>query len=138
MDLGEAIALIVGIIGTGVAIYQWAVINESKKRKGELQFILAGINNVALQKQQSWQNQINLLPKPDRQEHFEAARPYLRARDDFAELAGLTAALEGAIDTDSSAISTMLDKGIDIVQKNNKLQEEGLKNPASKKKEIEN
>ena len=57
---------LVGIIGTGIAIYQWAVLNETNKRKSELQYILAGINNAALQKQVSWQNQINtfqpLLP----------------------------------------------------------------------------
>jgi hypothetical protein len=57
------IGTLVGIISAGIAIYQWAVINEGKKRKSELQYILAGINNAAIQKQLAWQNQINTLPK---------------------------------------------------------------------------
>ena len=60
---------------------------------------------------------------------------YLRAKDDFAELASLTIALEGTIDIGNSAISAMMDKSIDIVQKNNKLQEEGMKNPLFDKPE---
>jgi len=28
--------LLIGIIGLGIAIYQWAVLNESKKRKKEI------------------------------------------------------------------------------------------------------
>ncbi|SCX80500.1 hypothetical protein SAMN05216233_101402 [Desulfoluna spongiiphila] len=56
-------------------------------------------------------------------------RLYLRAKDDFAEIASLTIALEGTIDVDHSAIKDMMDKSIDIVKKNNQLQEEGMKNP---------
>ncbi len=37
------IGTLVGVIGLGIAIYQWAVINEGKKRRSELQYILAGI-----------------------------------------------------------------------------------------------
>lgn len=125
----EAIALIVGIIGTSIAIYQWAVINEGKKRKNELQYLLAGINSLALQKQMAWQNQISLLNKPDTPEEWEAARLHVRARDDVSEIASLTVALEGAIDTDNSAITAMMDKYTEITAKNNKLQTEGMKNP---------
>ncbi len=135
MDTVTLISLIVGIIGTSIAIYQAAVIREGKKRKGELQYILAGINNAALQKQQAWQNQINTLQKPENQQDWETARMYLRAKDDFAEIASLTIALEGTIDIDHSAIESMMDKSIEIVQKNNKLQEEGMKNPLFKSNE---
>lgn len=61
----EIISFVVGVIGTGIAIYQTAVINESKKRKNELQYLLAGINAAAVQKQQAWQNQISLLQAPN-------------------------------------------------------------------------
>lgn len=129
MDLLSIISLLVGIIGTAIAIYQAAVIRETQKRRGELQYILAGINNAALQKQMAWQNQINTLQKLETHQDWEMGRLYLRARDDFSEIASLTIALEGTIDVDSSAIRSMMDKSIDIVQKNNILQEENLKNP---------
>lgn len=129
MDLLSIISLLVGIIGTAIAIYQAAVIRETQKRRGELQYILAGINNAALQKQMAWQNQINTLQKLETHQDWEMGRLYVRARDDFSEIASLTIALEGTIDVDSSAIRSMMDKSIDIVQKNNILQEETLKNP---------
>ena len=129
------IGMLVGIIGTGIAIYQWAVINEAKKRKSELQYILAGINNAAIQKQIAWQNQINTLPRLESPQDWETGRLYLRARDDFSEIASLTIALEGTIDIDNSAISAMMDKSIEIVQKNNKLQAEGMNNPILNAKE---
>lgn len=129
MDVITTISLMVGIIGTAIAIYQAAVIRESAKRKSELQYILAGINNAALQKQQAWQNQIATLKKLETDQDWEMGRLYLRAKDDFAEIASLTIALEGTIDIDNSAIKAMMDKSIQIVQKNNLLQEEGMKNP---------
>ncbi|WP_092207698.1 hypothetical protein [Desulfoluna spongiiphila] len=129
MDSVSIISLFVGIIGTMIAVYQAAIIRESKKRASELQYILAGINNAALQKQQAWQNQISTLPKLESSQDWEMGRLYLRAKDDFAEIASLTIALEGTIDVDHSAIKDMMDKSIDIVKKNNQLQEEGMKNP---------
>ena len=123
---------IVGIIGTGIAIYQWAVLNETNKRKSELQYILAGINNAALQKQVSWQNQMNTLPKLESSEDWEKGRLYLRAKDDMGEIASLAVALEGAIDIKNSAIGKMLEQSIEMVRKNNELQNEGLKNPTLK------
>lgn len=135
MDLGESLGLMVGVVGTSIAIYQWAVINEGKKRKNELQYLLASINNVALQKQQTWQTQISLLTSPETPDEWKIARLYCRARDEFSEIASLTVALEGAIDTDKSALSDMMQKSIDIVQKNNELQSEGLKNPLNTNKE---
>jgi len=132
MDTLSIISLIVGVIGTAIAIYQSAVIREGNKRKRELQYILAGVNNAALQKQQAWQNQIATLKKLETDQDWEMGRLYLRAKDDFAEIASLTIALEGTIDVDNSAIKSMMDKSIEIVQKNNFLQEEGMKNPLFK------
>lgn len=128
MDWACFISLVVGIIGTAIAIYQTAVINESKKRRGELQFLLAGVNSSAIQKMQLWNNQISLR-KPESEMDIELIRVFVRARDGFAEIANLTIALEGAIDSETSAISKILDKGIENVRKNNELQAEGLKNP---------
>jgi len=115
----EAVGLLVGIIGTAIAIYQAAIINESKKRKNELQYLFAGINAAAVQKQQAWQNQIALLRKPSTPEEWEIAHAYIRARDDVSEIANLTSALEGTIDPDNSAIVAMMDKYRTIVDKNN-------------------
>jgi hypothetical protein len=115
----EAFGLIVGIIGTAIAIYQAAIINESKKRKNELQYLFAGINAAAIQKEKAWQNQIALLPKPSTPEEWAVAHAYVRARDDMAEIASLTIALEGTIDPDNSAIVSMMDKYKAIVDKNN-------------------
>lgn len=123
------VGTLVGLISAGIAIYQWAVINEAKKRKSELQYILAGINNAALQKQQAWQNQIATLKKIESAQDWEMVRLYVRAKDDFSEIASLTIALEGTIDVDHSAIKAMMGKSIEIVKKNNELQEEGMKNP---------
>ena len=49
-----AIGTLVGILSVGIAIYQWAVLNEAKKRRHEIQFILAGVGHLALSKCQSW------------------------------------------------------------------------------------
>jgi hypothetical protein len=129
MNSVAIISLLVGIVGTSIAIYQAAVIREGRKRKSELQYILAGINNAALQKQITWDNQIKTLPLLETPQDWEMGRLYLRARDDCAEIANLTIALEGAIDIDYSAIKEMMNKSIDIVRKNNELQKEGMKNP---------
>jgi hypothetical protein len=113
----EALGLVVGVIGTAIAIYQAAMINESRKRKNELQYLFAGINAAAVQKQKAWQNQISLLPKPSTSEEWAVALAYVRARDDMAEIANLTSALEGTIDPDNSAIVAMMDKCKSIVDK---------------------
>lgn len=136
MVIEESVSFWIGIIGTtvgvislGVAIYQWAQANAGKKRSSELQYILAGINNAALQKQQAWQNQINTLPKLESAQDWEMGRLYLRAKDDFTEIASLAIALEGSIDIHSSAIKSMLTKSIEIIKLNNELQRENMKNP---------
>ncbi len=129
MDIVNAILPVLGVVSTLIAVYQLAVIKESKTRKEEFQYLLAGVNTSALQKQQSWANQLSSLTQAEIQDNLERARLMVRARDDFADLASLTAALEGTIDTNSSAITSLLDKAIRIVRKNNELQAEGLKNP---------
>ena len=129
MEFTETLSLMVGIIGTAIAIYQSAIIRESKKRKSEIQYILAGINNTALQKQISWQNRISTLPKLETDRDWELANSLMRARDDCQEIASLTIALEGTIDVDHSAIKDMMQKSIEITKQNNELQAEGLKNP---------
>lgn len=126
------IGTFVGLISSGIAIYQWAVINESKKRDGELQYILAGINAALCQKQIAWQNQISTLSNSNDPVNMEIIRLHLRARDDLSDITGLTIALEGVIDTENSAISSMYDKSQTMTEKNNKLQAESLKNPLLK------
>lgn len=123
MEITEIIGLVVGIVGTGIAIYQTAVINESKKRKNELQYLLAGVNAVATQKQQAWQNQMSLLSTPETDEEWTIAKLHVRARDDVSEIANLTSALEGTIDSDNSAIVAMMDKYQSIVDKSSAMQE---------------
>jgi len=125
----EAISFAVGIIGTGISVYQWAVINESKKRKHELQYLLASIHSLALSKQQGWNVQINLLPSPKDEQQLENLRIHARARDDFVEMANLASTLEGTIATDSSAISALLKQTFENTRLNNLLQEEALRNP---------
>jgi len=136
MDVVTTISLLVGIIGTGIAIYQWAVLNESKKRKKEIQFLLAGVSNISLAKQQAWINQISLLNSPQDPEQLAHARSCFRARDDLGEIQSLVAALEGSIDSDSSATTAILQKTLTDSQLNNKIQEEALKNPTLPKNQI--
>ena len=128
-EISEIISLSVGIIGSTIAVYQCAILRENKKRKNEIQHILAGINHTALQKQMSWQNQMNTLAKLETTQDLEYLRTLLRAKDDFQEIVGLTPALEGTIDTENSAIIKLMEKSIKITKLNNELQAEGLKNP---------
>lgn len=125
----EAISFAVGIIGTGISVYQWAVINESKKRKNELQYLLAAIHSLALSKQQGWNVQMTLLPSPKDEQQLENLRIHARARDDFVEMSSLASTLEGTIATDSSAISALLKQALENSKLNNLLQEEALRNP---------
>jgi len=135
-DIVQLIISIVGVIGTAVAIYQWAVLNESKKRRHELQFLLAGIHQLALSKQIEWNNQMSFLPRPQSDKDLEILRIHARARDNLMEIGSAITALEGVIDTDSSAISAMLEKTIKQSVLNNRLQAEGLKNPTLLKNQI--
>ena len=50
-----------------------------------------------------------------------------RAKDDFADMSNLIVSLEGAIDPENSAISKMMDKYLDVLSKNNKMQAEAHK-----------
>ncbi len=123
MSIPEILGLLFGIVGTGIAVYQTAVINEGKKRKHELQYLLAGINAAANQKQMAWQNQISLLAPPSTPEEYKVAQSLVRARDDVMEIAALSSALEGTIDTNNSAIVAMMDKYKSITDKNNEMME---------------
>jgi len=129
MDVTEILSLLFGFIGTGIAIYQWAVLNESKKRNKEIQYLLAGVSNLSLAKQQAWINQISLLNNPQDPEQLAHARSCVRARDDLSEVHSLVSALEGVIDSDNSATTSILKKSLEQSKLNNQLQEEGLKNP---------
>lgn len=129
MDTMATISLIVGVIGTAIAIYQWAVLNESKKRRKEIQFLLAGISNLSLSKQQSWINQISLLNNSDDPEQIAHAKILFRAKDDFGEVQSLVSALERSIDSDNSATTAILEKTLTDTKLNNQIQEEALKNP---------
>jgi len=127
MDVLSAISLLVGVIGTAIAIYQWATLNALKARNSELQFLLAGINSSAAQKMQSWQNQIHLLLEPQNVDQLDTMKVMHRAKDDFADMSNLIVSLEGAIDPENSAISKMMDKYLDVLSKNNKMQAEAHK-----------
>lgn len=129
MDVTEILSLLFGFIGTGIAIYQWAVLNESKKRNKEIQYLLAGISNLSLAKQQAWINQISLLNNPQDPEQLAHARSCFRARDDLGEVHSLVSALEGVIDSENSATTSILEKSLKQSKLNNQLQEESLKNP---------
>ncbi|EDY81177.1 hypothetical protein VDG1235_794 [Verrucomicrobiia bacterium DG1235] len=137
MEHLETIGLIAGLISAFIAVYQWATINEIKKRGKEIQYLLAGINNSAVQKNQSWKRQIQLLGEPKDENDWKVVRAHARAADDFEDLATLVTALEGTIDTESSAIKDMMRKYKETVELNNQLQAEGLKNPLNQQKEHE-
>jgi hypothetical protein len=94
-----------------------------------LQFLLAGIHQIALSKQMEWNSQMNLLTKPQSDKDLEILRIHARARDNLMEISSAITALESVLDTESSAISSMLEKTIEQTELNNRLQSEGLKNP---------
>ena len=128
-EYSTLIMSVFGVFGTSIAIYEWAVINESKKRKGEFQYLLASINNLAIRKQTTWQTQLSLFGAPQTPEEWSVAQLYCRARDEFSEFSGLAVALEGSIDSGKSAITAMTQKSIELIKLGNVLQTEGLKNP---------
>ncbi len=136
MEVSESTSFWIGVVGTlvgvisaGIAIYQWAVINEAKKRRHEIQFILAGIGHLALSKCQAWDNQIALLTKPGSIEDLKVFQVHVSAKDDLIEIHSLVTALEGTIDPDSSASKSLLHKSIEQAKLNNELQEAALRNP---------
>lgn len=130
MDLLQGISLSVGVIGTGIAIYQWAILNEKKKKTQEIQYLFVGMSNLATSKIQKYYNLMNitLAESKDR----ELPKAYNMAADDFAEISSLATALESSIDPDSSASTQVLKRSIEQNKLNNQLQEEGLKNPLRK------
>lgn len=123
MGLLEGISLSVGIIGTAIAIYQWAIINESKKRSAELQYLLAGISQMALSKHQAWNTQIRINPQPKNEHDLKVMQVQSRARDDFMGIHALVSALEGTINIETSAITAMMEKTLKQGEVNNKIQQ---------------
>lgn len=124
-----AVGTVVGILSAGIAVYQWAVLNEAKKRRNEIQYILAGVGHLALSKCQSWNNQIALLARPENADGLSIFRVHASARDDLMQIHSLVTALEGTIDSESSASRALLQRAIDQVKLNNELQETALRNP---------
>lgn len=124
---------LISVVGTGIAIYQYAVLNESKKRHHELQFLFAGIHQLTMAKRMEWDNQISLLPPTQNDKDMEIVRVHVRARDNLVEIGSAITALESVINTDSSAISAMLEKTIKQAELNNQLQTEASKNPTLRK-----
>jgi len=121
---------IIGVVGTGLSIYQWAQINATKDRFREIQFLLASIHSAALAKQVGWQNQLGMRANPVDEKNQEIFRIVVSVRDDFAELATLASAMEGAISAKDSAISEVMKKAREQSKLNNEIQAEGLKNPS--------
>jgi len=123
------VGMLLGLVGTGIALYQWGVLNEAKKRRHELQYLLAGVSNIALMKSQGWINQLNSYPSPQSASDVALLRILLRARDELTEIHGLVSALEGAIDSDESATTAILRKTLEQGRINNEIQQTALENP---------
>jgi hypothetical protein len=132
------VGLVVGIIGICFAVYQTAIINENKKQRVRLQYLLAGVSNLALSKAQAWINQSSLIGQTDTSSQLDVARVLIRAKDDFTEVHSLAAALEKSIDSDESAITQLLEETLKQSELNNKIQEEALKNPSIKPQSKDN
>ena len=113
-----------------LSIYQWAQINATKDRFREIQFLLASIHSAALAKQVGWQTQLGMRANPVDEKDKEIFRIVVSVRDDFAELATLASAMEGAISAKDSAISEVMKKALEQSKLNNEIQAEGLKNPS--------
>ena len=122
MDVASTVSLLMGIIGTFISIYQAAVIRESKKRTNELQYVLAALSVSALNKQQAWQNQINLIIHDNPDIKHEDLSLHISARDGFTEIGNICGSLEGVFDTSQSAIRDMMHKSKEIVGINAELQ----------------
>lgn len=138
MEISASVSLWVGIIGTlvgivglGIAIYQWAILNEKKKRAKEIQYLFVGMANIATMKVQKYYNLVNIELKES--EERTLARIYNTMADDLSEVSSLATALESSIDPNSSASTEVLERNIKMSQLNNELQEESLKNPSRKK-----
>ena len=74
MTIFDAISLMVGVIGTAIAIYQCASLNANKEKLSEVQFLLAGINNSAVMKQIAWKNQLQFHGNPTDEKDKEIFR----------------------------------------------------------------
>ena len=133
MDYMPTLWGLIGVIGTAVAIYQTAVLRATNQHRAELQYLLAGVHQLALSKQMSWNNQLGSLPPLKDEKDLAVFRIHMQARDNLMEISSTISALEGTISTKSSAIKSMMEKTLEQVRLNNKLQEEGMKNPTNPK-----
>ena len=125
----DMVSIVIAAVSSGIAIYEFAIIRESNKRKYEIQHILAGIHDSALQKQISWQNQLDMIGNLQTSRDWEFARTILMVKDDFGGIVALAKALEGSVDTDYSATTELLKNSIEVNKLNNELQATALKNP---------
>lgn len=98
---------ILGALGTFIAVYQAAVLRESRKRKEELQYLLISIGQVAILKHQAWEDLIELLDDGDTR---EVRKSYMKASNDMKEINSMASTLESVIDSQGSAASKMQER----------------------------
>ncbi len=144
---GEQVNLlssIVGLIGAGVGIWQWAKNNAHKEKDKELQNVLASLANLATMKQHSWSNSISVLFLEDHkgqhtintEERLMTFRLAARARDDMKEIYTTAAALEGTLNNEESAILKNMQKQLEQAKLQNKIAEEIKKYPEDNSNKI--
>jgi hypothetical protein len=92
--------------------------------------LLARISNTALLKSQAWANQLNTYATPNTEAEVSLLRLLLRAKDELVEIHGLVSALEGAVDSEESATTSILKKTLEQSKINNEIQQVGQQNPA--------
>ena len=137
MSITELISLSVGIIGTGIAIYQQAIIKGKSKENKRLQYLLTGISHLHVGKNLAWQNQLQAkmmffleMKNQKKIDSLDVEVTYhvllntiMKIRDEFAELQALTEALEGVIDSDNSASIDKMKRNIEFNQLNKTMQD---------------
>ena len=131
MELGTWGSL-ASLLGTAIAIFQAGYMRANSKHLNKLQYLLAGVGNTALLKQQAWDNQMAILKSKGKidEAFMSELAIHQSARDGFAEIASLVSGLEGAITTDHSAVTSNLENTLKQTKLNNQIQTEALKNPS--------
>lgn len=128
MDIFRIILEVIGAAGVLYSIYQFAVIRGHEKHEQKMQYLISSIYALASGKQLEWDNQLRIY-NPNETD-LEIIRLICRARDEFAQIATSTAALEGAIVSGKSAIIDNTKKTLEQVKANNATQEEFLNKPS--------
>jgi len=114
---------LLGALGTFIAVYQAAVLRESRKRKEELQYLLISIGQVAIHKQQAWDKLIEMLEDTDTR---EVRKSYMKAANDMKEIHSMASTLESVIDSQRSASSSMQERLLrDLAARQNSEFQEG-------------